>query len=95
MEYIITALITYFALQVVANLVRIWRGYSGTHPSNDFFGMPRDNRPPEDPLLREDRKSPRFWGRDVEDVSWVDVSVEEDEPADDRAVDNAEQTPVS
>ena len=81
MEYIITALIVYFVLQVVANLVRIWRGRSGDHPSNDFFGMPRDNRTPEDRLARHDRESPRFWGRDVEDVTWVDVPVE-DEPAD-------------
>ncbi|PEN06716.1 hypothetical protein CRI93_08740 [Longimonas halophila] len=89
MEYIITALIVYFVLQVVANLVRIWRGYNGQHPSNDFFGMPRNDREPEDRLARKDRESPRFWGRDVEDVSWTDVSV------DDEPVDSEEQTPVS
>ena len=89
MEYIITALIVYFVLQVVANLVRIWRGYSGQHPSNDFFGTPRSDREPEDRLARHDRESPRFWGRDVEDVSWVDV------PADNEPVDSEEETPVS
>ena len=89
MEYIITALIVYFVLQVVANLVRIWRGYSGQHPSNDFFGTPRPDREPEDRLARHDRESPRFWGRDVEDASWVDV------PADNEPVDSEEETPVS
>lgn len=80
MEYVITAIIIYFVLQVVANLVRIWRG-RGRHSSDDFFGASRQNGHREDRLARHDRESPRFWGRDVEDASWVDVG--DEEPPDD------------
>lgn len=78
MEYVITAIIIYFVLQVVANLVRIWRG-RGHRPSDDFFGRSRQNGHSEDRVARADRESPRFWGRDVEDVSWVDVEEPEDD----------------
>lgn len=73
MEYVIIGIIIYFILQVAANLVRIWRGYGG-QPGSGSFGRRNGHA---DRMLREDEASPRFWGRDVEDVSWEDLPEED------------------
>lgn len=74
MDYIIVAIIIYFILQVTANLVRIWRGRGGLLPQGGLFGERED----EHKRLRDE--SPRFWGEDIEDAKWEDVSDDNNEP---------------
>lgn len=72
MEYLIFAIILYFILQTVGNLVYILRGgaersSSNSVPSHDWKG----------PSPREEMEGmtnhPTFWGEDIDDATWHDI----------------------
>lgn len=74
MEYLVFAVILYFILQTVGNLVFILRGgsaetssASSASPSHEWKG-PSPRQRMEGPT-----DHPTFWGEDIDDARWQDV----------------------
>lgn len=73
MEYLIFAVILYFILQTVGNLVYIMRGGAqvGSQPSVDAsHGWKGPSPRKKTEGLTE---QPTFWGEDVEDADWREI----------------------
>jgi hypothetical protein len=71
MEYIVFAVILYFILQTMGNLVLIVRGKEAnrkppTMPDGWEGPMPRR-------YTGQARNHPRFWGEDIQRAQWVDL----------------------
>ncbi len=74
MEYLVSAVIIYFILQTAGNLVYILRGGGGQHEVSS--ADPNHNW--EGPSPRQHTEGvtdrPTFWGEDIEEANWRDVS---------------------
>mgnify|MGYP006432767231 CR=1 FL=1 len=70
MEYLVFAVILYFILQMMGNLVLIMRGTndssSATLPDGWRGPIPRR-------YTGRERKKPTFWDEDVRNAQWVDL----------------------
>jgi hypothetical protein len=78
MEYLALAVILYFILRTMGNLVRLLGGSNDAASGRDA----RSEAPPqregwEGPSPRQQtgaaREEPTFWGEDIEDATWRDL----------------------
>lgn len=78
MEYLVLAIVFYFILRTVGNLVRLLGGGEGS-PSEAGPTQEASSRPEgwKGPSPREEtgtaRDEPTFWDEDVEDATWRDL----------------------
>lgn len=74
MEYLFFAVILYFILQTVGNLVYIMRG-GGREPTSADASPPSHNWKGPSPRRYTDGLSddPTFWGDDVDEATWEDL----------------------
>lgn len=70
MEYLLFAILLYFILQTMGNLVLIVRGTHDQSPATlpDGWKGPIPRR-----YTGRARKKPTFWGEDVRNAQWVDL----------------------
>lgn len=78
MEYLFLAIILYFILQAVGNLVRLLRGKEGASSQGGATREQSSRRHGwEGPSPRQQtgtaRGEPTFWGEDIEDATWRDL----------------------
>lgn len=73
MEYLIFAVILYFILQTVGNLVYIIRG--GAHVESQPSANPSHEWKGPSPRSKTEglTSQPTFWGEDVEDADWREI----------------------
>ena len=74
MEYLVFAVILYFILQTVGNLVFILRGGNASSssgasapPSHNWEGPSPRNQ------MEGPTDHPTFWGEDIDEARWQDV----------------------
>jgi hypothetical protein len=78
MEYLALAVIFYFILRTMGNLVRLLGGREGS-PSEDEPTEESTSRPSgwKGPSPREQtgtaREEPTFWGEDIEEARWREI----------------------
>lgn len=78
MEYLVLAIVFYFILRTMGNLVRLLGGDEGSpseaEPMEESTSRPKGWKGPSP---REEtgtaRGEPTFWGEDVEDATWRDL----------------------
>lgn len=78
MEYIALAIILYFILRTVGNLVRLLGGENeGPSRQRDRQGRPSRQHGWQGPSPRQQtgtaRNEPTFWDEDIEDATWRDL----------------------
>lgn len=78
MEYLLFAVILYFILRTVSNLVGLLRGTEAGSPGGGRRGVASQNGHQwEGPSPRQHtgsaRDEPTYWDKDIEDATWYDV----------------------
>jgi hypothetical protein len=78
MEYLALAVILYFILRTMGNLVRLLGGSSDAASGQDARPeAPARREGWEGPSPRQQtgaaREEPTFWGEDIEDATWRDL----------------------
>lgn len=78
MEYLALAVIFYFILRTMSNLVRLMGGTEKSESQADPRGAaPARRKGWQGPSPREEtgkaRDEPTFWGEDIEDATWREV----------------------
>lgn len=76
MEYLIVAVILYFILQTAGNLVYILRGGGRGSQTQDAASPPAHGWKGPSPRQHMEGMTdhPTFWGNDVDDATWHDIS---------------------
>ena len=78
MEYLALAVLFYFILRTMSNLVRLMGGTENTQSQADPRGAaPARHTGWQGPSPREEtgtaRDEPTFWGEDIEEATWHDL----------------------
>jgi hypothetical protein len=75
MEYLVFAVILYFILQTVGNLVFVLRGGGEAPSASPSSASPSHDWEGPSPRERTDGISdhPTFWGEDIDDATWRDL----------------------
>ena len=76
MEYLIAAVILYFILQTAGNLVLILRGGGNKTQTKEAPPTPAHGWKGPSPRQQMEGMTdhPTFWGEDVEEATWQDLS---------------------